>query len=98
MVNRPEPIRPMTLGNHGHPRIQCTQTAVPTAIAKNSGSATAKPIAFASISAPALPVVGTKSHRTHSDNVPVPSFGPRMRCNRRGRFSGALPTLLYPGH
>jgi hypothetical protein len=45
-----------------------------------------------------LTVVGTKSHRTHSYNVPVPSFGPRMRCSQRGRFSGALPTLLYPGH
>ena len=40
---------------HGHPRIRCTQTAMPTAITKNSGSATAKSTAFASISAPAFP-------------------------------------------
>jgi hypothetical protein len=75
--------------HHGHPRIQCTQTAVPIAIAKNSGSAAANPTAFASISAPALPVVGTTSHRTHSDNAPVPSVGPRTRCSRHGNHASA---------
>jgi hypothetical protein len=84
--------------HHGHPRIQCTQTAVPTAIAKHSGSAAANPTAFASISAPALPVVGTTSHRTHSDNAPVPSVGPRTRCSRRGNHASAAcaPDSIKP--
>jgi hypothetical protein len=30
-----------------------------------------------------LPALGTKSHRTHSDNVPVPSFSPRI-CGAAG--------------
>ncbi|SRR6266699_7010656 len=41
-------LRSMSTPNH--PRIRCTQTAIPTAITKNSGSATAKPAAFSSIS------------------------------------------------
>jgi hypothetical protein len=52
---RTSTTRPRSTSTHGHPRIRCTQTAMPTAITKNSGSATAKPTAFASISAPAFP-------------------------------------------
>ena len=42
-----------------------------------------------------LPALGTKSHRTHSDNVPVPSFGPRMRCGRCGILGAtAVPNWI----
>jgi hypothetical protein len=40
-----------------------------------------------------LPALGTKSHRTHSDNVPVLSFGPRMRCGRCGNLGATRPEL-----
>ena len=42
-----------------------------------------------------LPALGTKSHRTHSDNVPVPSFGPRMRCGRCANLGAtAVPNWI----
>jgi hypothetical protein len=101
---RTSTMRPRSTSTHGHPRIRCTQTAMPTAITKNSGSATAKPTAFASISAPAF-APWARSHRTYSDNVPVPSFGPR-RCGaagavisvpRRSRIGSSGGTAC-PGH
>ena len=52
---RPTATRLRSMPTHNHPRIRWTQRAMPTATTKNSGSATAKPTAFASISAPAFP-------------------------------------------
>jgi hypothetical protein len=76
-------IKPLPAMNG--PCIRCTQTPMLTAIAKNSGSAAAKPTAFASISTPLLPP-WAKSPRTHSDNVPVPIIAgrrPAMILSRR---------------
>jgi hypothetical protein len=67
---------------HGHPRIRCTQTAMPTAITKNSGSASAKPTAFASISAPAFPPWA----RSLTAHIPI-----TFRCLRSVRAYAVRP-------
>jgi hypothetical protein len=71
---------------HGHPGIRCTQTAMPTAITKNSGSATAKSTAFASISAPAFPSQARV-------NVTASSFEQWMRSGCGATLASASAAL-----
>jgi hypothetical protein len=80
---RPAATRLRSTSTHGHPRIRWTQSAMPTAITKNSGSATAKPTAFASISAPAFPL-WARSLTAH-----IPIMFPCLRSVRAWGAAGA---------
>jgi hypothetical protein len=82
---RPAATRLRSMPTHNHPRIRCTQTAMLTAITKNSGSAAAKPTAFASISAPAFPPWA----RSFTAHIPI-----TFRCLRSVRPCGAAAAAI----